>query len=41
VDAALLESWLGCPAAPVVGEGFAPLGLFNTGKLGFFKTGVV
>jgi uncharacterized protein (DUF1501 family) len=28
VYAALLESWLGCPSAPVVGAGFAPLELF-------------
>jgi uncharacterized protein (DUF1501 family) len=32
VYATLLESWLGCPAAPVVGEGFAPLSLFKTGE---------
>ena len=29
---ALLESWPGDSAAPVVGEGFAPLGLFKMGK---------
>ena len=28
VYATLLESWLGCPAAPIVGEGFRPLDLF-------------
>ena len=30
VYASLLETWLGCPAAPVVGDGFAPLDLFRT-----------
>jgi uncharacterized protein (DUF1501 family) len=29
VYASLLEGWLGCPAAPVVGDGFKPLGLFG------------
>ena len=29
VYATLLESWLGCPAAPIVGPGFAPLDLFG------------
>jgi len=29
VYASMLETWLGCPAAPVVGEGFAPLDLFR------------
>ena len=29
VYAALLETWLGCPAAPVVGDGFPPLDLFR------------
>jgi len=29
VYASLLETWLGCPAAPVVGDGFAPLDLFG------------
>ena len=28
VYASLLDDWLGVPAAPVVGEGFAPLDLF-------------
>jgi uncharacterized protein (DUF1501 family) len=28
VYASLLETWLGCPAAPVVGNGFSPLDLF-------------
>jgi uncharacterized protein (DUF1501 family) len=28
VYASLLETWLGCPAEPVVGSGFAPLDLF-------------
>jgi uncharacterized protein (DUF1501 family) len=28
VYAALLESWLGCPSAPVIGAGFPPLELF-------------
>jgi uncharacterized protein (DUF1501 family) len=28
VYASLLETWLGCPAEPVVGNGFAPLDLF-------------
>ena len=28
VYAAMLESWLGVPAAPIVGDGFAPLELF-------------
>ncbi len=28
VYATMLESWLGCPAAPIVGEGFTPLPLF-------------
>jgi uncharacterized protein (DUF1501 family) len=32
VYASLLESWLGCPSAPVVGEGFSPIGLFGTMK---------
>ena len=32
VYAALLEDWLGLPAAPIVGEGFAPLGLFRREK---------
>ena len=30
VYASLLETWLGCPAAPIVGEGFLPLELFRT-----------
>ncbi len=34
VYASLLESWLGLPAAPIVGEGFAPLPLFGAGKMG-------
>ncbi len=29
VYASLLETWLGCPAAPVIGEGFAPLPMFG------------
>jgi uncharacterized protein (DUF1501 family) len=29
VYAALLDSWLGLPAAPVIGDGFAPLALFG------------
>ncbi len=29
VYASLLDSWLGCPAAPVVGDGFAPLELLR------------
>ena len=29
VYAALLETWLGCPAATVVGDGFPPLDLFR------------
>ena len=29
VYADLLETWLGTPAAPVIGEGFAPVGLFR------------
>ncbi len=29
VYASVLETWLGCPAAPIVGEGFAPLELFR------------
>jgi uncharacterized protein (DUF1501 family) len=29
VYASLLETWLGCPSAPVIGEGFAPLDLFR------------
>ncbi len=29
VYAALLETWLGCPASPVVGQGFLPLDLFR------------
>ena len=28
VYASLLQDWLGVPAAPVVGQGFEPLGLF-------------
>lgn len=32
VYAALLESWLGCPAAPVIGSGFPPLPLFGPAK---------
>jgi uncharacterized protein (DUF1501 family) len=32
VYATLLESWLGCPAEPVVGAGFAPLDLFPAAK---------
>ena len=30
IYASLLETWLGCPAAPVIGEGFPPLKLFRT-----------
>jgi uncharacterized protein (DUF1501 family) len=30
VYASLLETWLGCPAAPIVGEGFLPLDLFRS-----------
>jgi uncharacterized protein (DUF1501 family) len=30
VYAAVLESWLGCPSAPVVGAGFPPLELFGS-----------
>jgi uncharacterized protein (DUF1501 family) len=30
VYATLLESWLGCPAAAIVGPGFAPVELFGT-----------
>jgi uncharacterized protein (DUF1501 family) len=30
VYASILESWLGCPAAPIVGDGFTPLPLFRT-----------
>jgi uncharacterized protein (DUF1501 family) len=33
VYASLLESWLGVPAAPVIGEGFAPLPIFDA-KMG-------
>ena len=29
VYASVLETWLGCPAAPIVGEGFPPLDLFR------------
>ena len=29
VYATLLETWLGYPSAPIVGDGFAPLGLFS------------
>jgi uncharacterized protein (DUF1501 family) len=32
VYAAMLESWLGCPSAAVVGAGFPPLDLFETPK---------
>lgn len=32
VYASLLETWLGCPAAPVIGEGFPPLPLFAPAK---------
>jgi len=32
VYASLLEDWLGCPAASVVGNGFKPLGLFGMKK---------
>jgi uncharacterized protein (DUF1501 family) len=32
VYASLLENWLGLPAAPVIGEGFAPLPLFKSTK---------
>ena len=32
VYASLLQDWLGVPAAPVVGEGFAPLELFAKTK---------
>jgi uncharacterized protein (DUF1501 family) len=32
VYASLLDTWLGCPAAPVVGTGFAPLPLFRAMK---------
>jgi uncharacterized protein (DUF1501 family) len=30
VYAAVLESWLGCPGAPIVGNGFPPLELFTS-----------
>ncbi len=33
VYAALLETWLGTPSAPVIGPGFAPLELFKTAKV--------
>jgi uncharacterized protein (DUF1501 family) len=29
VYASMLETWLGCPSAPIVGEGFAPIDLFR------------
>ena len=29
VYASMLETWLGCPSLPIVGEGFAPLDLFR------------
>jgi uncharacterized protein (DUF1501 family) len=29
VYASLLDTWLGCPAAPVIGDGFTPLDLFK------------
>jgi len=29
IYASLLETWLGCPAAPIVGEGFAPMDLLR------------
>ena len=32
VYAALLETWLGCPAAPVIGAGFEPLDLFRVAQ---------
>jgi uncharacterized protein (DUF1501 family) len=32
VYASLLETWLGCPAAPVLGPGFEPLDLFRAAK---------
>ena len=32
VYASLLETWLGCPAAPIVGEGFAPIDLFKAAR---------
>lgn len=28
VYASLLEEWLGCPSAPIIGSGFKPMGLF-------------
>ncbi len=31
VYASMLETWLGCAPAPIVGEGFAPLDLFRRG----------
>lgn len=32
VYAAILETWLGCPSAPVLGPGFTPLELFKASK---------
>ena len=32
VYASLLETWLGCPSAPVIGEGFRPLDLCSGGR---------
>jgi uncharacterized protein (DUF1501 family) len=29
VYATVLQTWLGCPAAPIIGDGFEPLGLFK------------